>query len=86
MLRREADGARLSPGEARKLMLAFGLGRGAWALVLDEPTHHLDLPSLERVERALAAYPGCIVLVSHDERFARAVTSRTLHVENGSVA
>ena len=47
-----------SPGEARKLLLALGLGRHAWALVLDEPTNHLDLPTIERLEAALADYPG----------------------------
>ena len=68
----------LSPGEARKLALASGLGRHAWGLVLDEPTNHLDLPTIERLERALEAYPGCIVLVTHDDAFAAAVTSETL--------
>jgi ATPase subunit of ABC transporter with duplicated ATPase domains len=66
----------LSPGEARKLALAFGLGRHAWALVLDEPTNHLDLPTIERLERALEAFPGSIVLVTHDDTFAAACTTR----------
>ncbi len=60
----------LSPGEARKLMLAFALGRQVWALVLDEPTNHMDLPGVERLEAALATYPGALLLVSHDEVFA----------------
>ena len=64
-----------SPGEIRKLAIARGLGAGAWAVILDEPTNHLDLPSIERLESALIAYPGAIILVSHDEPFARAVTS-----------
>ncbi len=76
--RRGAGDASLSPGEARKLALAFGLGRHAWALVLDEPTNHLDLPTIERLERALEAYPGCIVLVTHDEAFAATCTTRTI--------
>ncbi len=86
VLARHAGGAAaLSPGEARKLALATGLGRHAWALVLDEPTNHLDLPTIERLERALEGYPGAIVLVSHDDAFAGAVTTRTLHVEGGMV-
>ncbi|MDO9022889.1 MAG: ATP-binding cassette domain-containing protein [Deltaproteobacteria bacterium] len=85
VLRSPEDAARLSPGEARKLALALGLGRHAWALVLDEPTNHLDLPSIERLERALGAYPGALVLVSHDDAFAASVTHRTLRVAEGTV-
>ncbi|MCW5833579.1 MAG: ABC-F family ATP-binding cassette domain-containing protein [Labilithrix sp.] len=85
LLRRELDAAALSPGEARKLALASGLGRHAWALVLDEPTNHLDLPTIERLERALEGYPGCVVLVTHDDAFARAVTTRRLDVRDGAV-
>ena len=80
LLGRSADDASLSPGEARKLVLAMGLGRHAWALVLDEPTNHLDLPTIERLEQALKGYPGCIVLVTHDDAFAGAVTSTTVTV------
>ncbi len=64
-----------SPGEARKLMIARGLSEQRWILVLDEPENHLDLPSIERLERALAAYPGALLLVSHDAALARQVTT-----------
>ena len=74
-----------SPGEARKLALALGLGCHAWCLVLDEPTNHLDLPSIERLEDALAGYPGALVLVSHDERFAARCTATTWRVAGGRV-
>lgn len=75
---RTLDSDRPSPGEARKLALADGLGRGAWVVVLDEPTNHLDLPSIERLEKALVDYEGAIVVVTHDDRFASAVTTEEL--------
>ncbi len=74
-----------SPGEARKLALALGLGRQVWALVLDEPTNHLDLPSIERLEACLAAYPGALVLASHDDAFARGCTRETWSLEAGRI-
>jgi len=74
-----------SPGEARKLLIARGLGQHAWALVLDEPSNHLDLPSLERLEEALQGYPGALVLVSHDTHFARRCTTERWHVDAGRV-
>ena len=70
----------LSPGEARKLALASGLGMHVWALVLDEPTNHLDLPTIERLESALVSFPGCLVVVTHDDAFAQAVTTDVLNV------
>ncbi len=39
---------------------------------------HLDLPTIERLEHALGSYPGCVVLVTHDDAFARAVTRSTI--------
>ena len=75
----------LSPGEARKLALAEALARSVWALVLDEPTNHLDLPSIERLEALLEGYPGCVVLVSHDQAFARRVTQRAIQLDAGRV-
>jgi ATPase subunit of ABC transporter with duplicated ATPase domains len=69
-----------SPGEVRKLALAFGLARQAWLLILDEPTNHLDLPSIERLEDALRHYPGAMVVVSHDHEFATSITNEQWRV------
>jgi ATPase subunit of ABC transporter with duplicated ATPase domains len=65
-----------SPGQARKVALALGLAARAPALILDEPTNHFDLPSIERLERLLAAFPGCVVLITHDEALAGRVATR----------
>ena len=69
-----------SPGEARKLRLALGLGRGAWLAALDEPTNHLDLPAIERLSDALAAFPGALLLITHDEALGEACRAEKLEL------
>jgi ATP-binding cassette subfamily F protein 3 len=59
---------------------------GANFLVLDEPTNHLDLESRESLEEALEAFPGTVLLVSHDRALLDAVAGRLLAVEDGRVA
>ncbi len=54
-------------------------------LILDEPTNHLDLESREALEQALAAFPGSLLLISHDRALLDAVGSRTVAVEDGSL-
>jgi ATPase subunit of ABC transporter with duplicated ATPase domains len=72
--------AQPSPGEARKLLLALGFAKQARVLVLDEPENHLDLPAVERLEAALADYPGALYLVTHDEELAQRCTSQCYRV------
>ncbi|HKU58749.1 MAG TPA: ABC-F family ATP-binding cassette domain-containing protein, partial [Gaiellaceae bacterium] len=68
----------LSGGERRRLALAIVVASGANFLVLDEPTNHLDLESRESLERALEAFPGTVLLVSHDRALLDAVAERLL--------
>jgi ATP-binding cassette subfamily F protein 3 len=72
----------LSGGERRRLALAIVVASGANFLVLDEPTNHLDLESRESLERALEAFPGTVLLVSHDRALLDAVAHRLLAVED----
>src|SRR5205085_912723 len=65
----------------RRLALAIVVASGANFLVLDEPTNHLDLESREALEAALEAFPGTVLLVSHDRAVLDAVATRTIAVE-----
>jgi ATP-binding cassette, subfamily F, member 3 len=76
----------LSGGERRRLALAVLVASGANFLVLDEPTNHLDLESREALEDALLAFPGTVLLVSHDRALLDAVAERTLAIEEGGIA
>ena len=63
----------LSGGEQARLLLARLMLVQADVLLLDEPTNDLDIPSLEELEEALEAFPGAVVLVSHDRYLLRRV-------------
>ncbi len=75
----------LSGGERRRLSLALLVASGANFLILDEPTNHLDLESREALEAALEAFPGTVLLVSHDRAVLDAVARRTLAIEDGTL-
>ena len=81
----EKSVAVLSGGERRRLALAHVVASGANFLVLDEPTNHLDLESREALEAALEAFPGTVLLVSHDRALIDAVADRTLALEDGTI-
>jgi ATPase subunit of ABC transporter with duplicated ATPase domains len=80
------DAGTLSGGEKTKLALAQLVAGGHNLLLLDEPTNNLDPPSREAVGRALAAWPGSMIVVSHDESFVRELTpDRVLSMPEGSL-
>ena len=76
----------LSGGERRRLALALVVASGANFLVLDEPTNHLDLESREALEAALEAFPGTVLLVSHDRAVLDAVADRIVAIEDRAPA
>jgi ATP-binding cassette subfamily F protein 3 len=76
----------LSGGERRRLALAIAVASGANFLVLDEPTNHLDLESREALEAALDAFPGTVLLVSHDRALLDAIADRLLAIEGHAIA
>ncbi len=63
-----------SPGEVRKLLIALGVAREPWLIIMDEPTNHLDLVSIQCLETALDDCPAALLLVSHDRRLLDRLT------------
>ncbi len=68
----------LSGGERNRLNLALTLKQGGNLLLLDEPTNDLDVETLESLEQALLAFPGCAVVVSHDRMFLDRIATHIL--------
>ncbi|MCA1493017.1 ABC-F family ATP-binding cassette domain-containing protein [Ensifer sp. NBAIM29] len=70
----------LSGGEKARLVMAAMLFDPPNFLVLDEPTNHLDLDTKEMLIKALSAYEGTMLFVSHDRRFLSALSNRVLEL------
>lgn len=68
----------LSHGEQVKLQVASWSASGVPLLILDEPEHHLDWPSVESVSRGLSQYPGALIVVSHLPGFLNSLGIRVL--------
>ncbi|WP_435104865.1 ATP-binding cassette domain-containing protein [Arhodomonas sp. AD133] len=74
--------AAFSGGWRVRLNLAQALMCRSDLLLLDEPTNHLDLEAVLWLEQWLRAYPGTLLLISHDRDFIDAVADETLHIEH----
>ncbi|MFP6825250.1 MAG: energy-dependent translational throttle protein EttA [Pseudohongiellaceae bacterium] len=74
----------LSGGERNRLHMAKLLRRGANVLLLDEPTNDLDVETLRALEEGLLAFPGCVIVVSHDRWFLDRICTHILAFEGDS--
>ncbi len=72
----------LSGGEQAKVRLAKVINRESNILVLDEPTNHLDVDAKEELKRALKAYKGTILLVSHEREFYQDIVTDVWNCED----
>jgi len=79
----EADVAKLSGGERRRVALCKLLLEAPDILLLDEPTNHLDAESVAWLEHTLREYKGCVILVTHDRYFLDNVTGWILELDRG---
>src|SRR5579863_5012400 len=79
----EADVTTLSGGEKRRVALCRLLLEKPELLLLDEPTNHLDAETVNWLEGHLRAYPGAILIVTHDRYFLDNVTSWILELDRG---
>ncbi len=73
----------LSGGERSRVALVCMLLRPANFLILDEPTNHLDMQSQDVLRRALADYPGSVLIVSHNRSFLDELVDKTLEFRPG---
>jgi ATP-binding cassette subfamily F protein 3 len=75
----------LSGGERQRVAIVRLLLTPSNLILLDEPTHHLDLAGKEVLEEALIQYPGAVVVVTHDRSLMARLATRILAVEDGRV-
>lgn len=75
--------AKMSGGEKSRVQLARLMQMDANCLVLDEPTNNLDIPAAEVLEAALDAFPGTIIVVSHDRYLLDRLVDRVIEVRDG---
>ncbi len=73
----------LSGGTKKRVALAQALVARPDVLLLDEPTNHLDLDAIRWLEELLKAYPGAVLLITHDRAFLDAVATRIVELDRG---
>lgn len=70
----------LSGGQKARLQIINMLANDPNLIILDEPTSHLDLPSIEELERALSAYRGAMIYISHDNYFRHKLSGEVVEI------
>ncbi len=83
--RAETPVGNLSGGERARLLLALATRDAPQLLILDEPTNHLDIDARDALVRALADFPGAVLLISHDPHLVELVADRLWLVADGTV-
>ncbi len=75
----------LSGGERVRCMLSKMMLSGANVVLLDGPTHHLDLESITSVNEGLQKFRGTVLFSSHDHEFIQTVANRIIEIQNGKI-
>lgn len=75
----------LSGGERARLALACMILSHTNLLIMDEPTHHLDIQAKQRLKDSLMEYPGALIIISHDRDFLTGLTTRTVEFQDGRI-
>ncbi len=75
----------LSGGQKSRLVFACLAWAAPHVLLLDEPTNHLDIESVAALQEAIAAFPGAVIFVSHDQNFLASVAQELWMLKNAQI-